>query len=166
MKRLLVLRHAKSDRDHVQLTDFQRPLAPRGEQDAPHIGKALRERGVVPDLILSSTAVRARQTTEAVVKAAHLEMEPQFENDLYAASLPTLLEYLTHLPDTCSCALLVGHNPGLEMLVSHCTRTDAEMPTAALAYIEFDIKHWSAIEHEHGKLVWLLTPKHLDSKSA
>ncbi|HVG21430.1 MAG TPA: histidine phosphatase family protein, partial [Blastocatellia bacterium] len=70
MKTLLLLRHAKSDWDDPKLRDFDRPLAARGKRDAPRIGKALKERGPSPDLIVSSPAARARETIEAVIDSA------------------------------------------------------------------------------------------------
>src|SRR5579871_6075483 len=106
MKHLLILRHAKAVRDDAEQADFQRPLAPRGEKDAPGIGKALRERGVLPDLIFCSPAKRARQTMEAVRKAAHLEIAPQFRDNLYGASAHQWKALVSAFPDTAACALL------------------------------------------------------------
>lgn len=87
MKTLLLLRHAKSSWDDSSLRDFERPLAGRGKRDAPRIGKAFRKRGPLPDLIVSSPAARAKATVEAVIKAAKLVIEAQFDEALYGLSL-------------------------------------------------------------------------------
>jgi phosphohistidine phosphatase len=161
MKTLLLLRHAKSDWDDRSLPDFDRPLADRGEKDAPRMGKALAKQGPIPDLIVSSPAVRARQTTEAFVNAAQLELTPQYEDSIYAAEPAILMRLIRKLPDSKSCVLMVGHNPGFEEIVSRLTGQHEHMPTAALAYITFQIDHWEDLEDGTGTLVWLLTPKSL-----
>ena len=161
MKTLLLLRHAKSSWDDHGLRDFDRPLAGRGERDAPRIGKALRKRGVTPNLIISSPAARAKATIEAVAKAAKLGVEPRFEETIYGASSAELMKLIRRLPDQTSCVLLAGHNPGFEDLVARLTRSHERMPTAAVACIEFQLDHWDDVEDGKGKLVWLMTPKQL-----
>ncbi len=161
MKTLLLLRHAKSDWDDTSLRDFDRPLAARGERDAPRIGKALRKRGALLDLIISSPAVRAKATIEAVIKTAKLKLEIRFDETIYGASSPELMRLIRRLPDGNSCVLLVGHNPGFEDLVGRLTGSHERMPTAALACIEFQIDHWEDLKDGEGKLAWLLTPKKL-----
>jgi phosphohistidine phosphatase len=165
MKTLLLLRHAKSDWDDPSLRDFDRPLAARGERDAPRIGKALRHRGPEPDLIVSSPAARAKATIEAVIKAAKLNLEVRFNEAVYGASSPELMTLIRRLPDDSSCAMLVGHNPGFEDLVGRLSGSQERMPTAALACIEFQIDHWEDANDGEGKLAWLLTPKQLSDKS-
>jgi len=163
MKTLLLLRHAKSDWDDPSLRDFDRPLSERGERDAPRIGKALRKRGPLPDFIVSSPAARAKATIKAVAKAAKLELEIRFDESVYGASTPELMRLIRKLPDTSSCALLVGHNPGFEDLVGRLSGLHERMPTAALACLEFHADHWDGINEGQGKLAWLITPKQLDS---
>jgi phosphohistidine phosphatase len=162
MKTLLLLRHAKSDWGDASLPDFERPLAPRGKRDAPRMGKALRKRGVVPELIISSPAARAKATIEDFMNAAHLELEVRFVDSIYGAPSSELMKEIRSLPDDGSRALMVGHNPGFEDLLNRLTGKRERMPTAALACIEFHIDHWPDIEDEKGKLIWLLTPKQLD----
>lgn len=161
MKTLLLLRHAKSDWDDSSLRDFDRPLAARGERDAPRIGKALRKRGILPDLIISSPAARAKATIEAVTRAAKMNLEIRFDKVVYGASSPELMSLIQGLPDTNSCLLLVGHNPGFEDLVGRLSGSHERMPTAALACIEFQIDRWEGVNDGEGKLRWLLTPRNL-----
>jgi len=162
MKTLLLLRHAKSDWGDSSLRDFDRPLADRGERDAPRIGKALRKSGVTPDIIVASPAARARATVQAAMKAAKVELNITFDESIYGASSAELMKLIRHLPDTNKCALLVGHNPGFEDLAGRLTGSHERMPTAALACIEFQIEHWDDVNDGQGKLVWRLTPKQLD----
>jgi phosphohistidine phosphatase len=162
MKHILLLRHAKSSWDEDGLPDIDRPLAPRGEKDAPRIGKALRRQEPRPDCILSSTALRARQTVERLIEAADLSLKPKFLSNLYAASSNEILEIVRSLPDSCSCALLVGHNPGFEEVVERLTGQLEPMPTAALACIALDISRWKDVKDGKGRLSWKLTPKHLE----
>lgn len=162
MKTLLLLRHAKSDWGDASLRDFDRPLAPRGERDAPRIGKALSKRGPLPDLVISSPAARAKATIRAVMKAADLSLDVKFEESMYGASSVELVNLTRRLPDESSCALLVGHNPGFGDLLNRLTGSHERMPTAALACMEFQADHWEDVGDERGKLNWLLTPKQLD----
>ena len=165
MKTLFLLRHAKSDWGDSSLRDFDRPLAARGERDAPRIGKALRKRGPLPELIVSSPAARAKATIEAVARAAKLDLDIQFEDVVYGASTPELIKLIRTLSELTSCVLLVGHNPGFEDLVSRLSGTHERMPTAALACIEFEIDHWVDVDDGLGKLKWLMTPKQLGKDS-
>ena len=165
MKTLLLLRHAKSNWDDPSLRDFDRPLATRGKRDAPSVGKALRTRGSLPDLIISSPAARARATIEAVMKTAKLDGEPEFHQAIYGASSAELINLIRRLPDRSLCVLLVGHNPGFEDLLERLTGSHDRMPTAALASIEFQINHWDDVEDGKGSLAWLLTPKRLGEQS-
>ena len=164
MKTLLLLRHAKSSWDDSSVPDFDRPLADRGKRDAPRIGKALGRRGLLPDLIISSPATRAKETIEAVIKAAKLNIDPRFDESIYGASSAELMKVITGLPGESSCAMLVGHNPGFEDLLARLTGSHERMPTAALACVEFNLDHWVTVDDGKGRLVWLLTPKHLDGK--
>lgn len=161
MKTLLLLRHAKSDWGDPSLSDIDRPLATRGKRDAPRVGKALRKRGPLPDLIISSPAARANATIVALMKAAKLDGEPRFDEAIYGASSAELMKLIGFLEDGSFCALLVGHNPGFEDLLERLTGSNERMPTAALACIEFQVDHWEDVEDGKGRLAWLLTPKQI-----
>jgi phosphohistidine phosphatase len=144
------------------MRDIERPLAKRGRKAAPRMGKALKDKGVRPDFILCSPAVRARQTMERFVEAAELEVEPVFEQNIYEASSAELLKLVRHLPDERQCVLMVGHNPGFENLLSRLIESVTAMPTGALACIDFQIDKWEDVEDGQGELRWFLTPKKLD----
>ncbi|HWO00137.1 MAG TPA: histidine phosphatase family protein [Blastocatellia bacterium] len=164
MKTLLLLRHAKSSWDEPSLGDFDRPLAARGKRDAPRMGKALRNRGPLPDLIVSSPAARTRATIKAVAKSAQLQADVQFEQSVYGASSAELVRLIRRLPDEKSSVMIVGHNPGLEDLVARLSGETERMPTAALACVQFQIDRWESVEDGEGKVAWLLTPKQLDDE--
>ena len=146
MKLLSILRHAKSSWSDSSLDDHARPLNKRGLRDAPRMGALLREQGLVPETILSSTARRARDTAFAVAEAAGFPDEVRFTRSLYGADPDTWLEALRELPDTAGHALVVGHNPGLEELVALLVGESHVLPTAALAVVELPIERWRAVD--------------------
>lgn len=145
MKRLLVLRHAKSSWADTSISDWQRPLNERGLRDAPRAGEWLRERSLVPDVILTSDAVRARTTAEAVAKAAGYSQAIIIEPSLYHAKPIDLLAVLRGVGSEARTVLVVGHNPGLEELVQQLTGESHDLPTAALVHIAIAIGGWSEI---------------------
>jgi phosphohistidine phosphatase len=143
MKLLSILRHAKSSWSDSSLDDHDRPLNKRGVRDAPRMGELIREQDLVPDVILSSTAVRARETALAVAAATGFPDEVCFLRRLYGAGPDAYLEALSDLPDDHHHALVVGHNPGLEELVARVVGVPHTLPTAALAVVELPIDRWS-----------------------
>lgn len=142
MKRLSILRHAKSSWKDSSLDDHDRPLNKRGLRDAPRVGEVLLDLHLVPDAILSSTARRARDTALAVAGTSEFPDEVLLTRELYLASPETYLEQLRALPDTIADAMVVGHNPGIEDLVARVIGRSERMPTAALAVVELPIDSW------------------------
>jgi phosphohistidine phosphatase len=161
MKTLFLLRHAKSSWRDASLTDFERPLNERGKKAAPLVGKYMRRRKMEPQLILCSTAERARQTSALVAEAAAFKAELRFDERIYEASVSRLLSVLSQIDETVRTALVVGHNPGMEELVSSLTGEVRHMPTAALAHITLNIERWTDIREQSGDLVLLVRPKDL-----
>lgn len=148
MKRLLILRHAKSSWADSSISDWQRPLNERGVRDAPRAGAWLRGRGLVPDVIVTSDAVRARTTAEAVAKAAGYSGEIIIEPSLYHATPNDALAVLRGIRSDARTVLLVGHNPGLEELVRQLTGEDCDLPTTALVDIAMAIDEWREVSIE------------------
>jgi phosphohistidine phosphatase len=161
MKKLLILRHAKSSWDDASLRDFERPLNERGERDAPYMGKALAERGMRPEMIVCSPAARAKRTAELVKESAGWSAPLKFDERIYEASPQTLFLIVTELGNEVSTCVLAGHNPGMEGIIKLLTGTSTEMPTASVAIIEFDEGSWSEIEPGNGRLAEVLRPKEL-----
>ena len=161
MRQLLLLRHAKSSWDHPELRDHERPLNRRGLRDAPRIGRLLAEREIVPEAILSSTAVRAVMTAELVAEACGFVGEIERVPELYGARPCAYVEAVRELGYDREPAMVVGHNPGLESLVELLSGESERMPTAALARVEFEIDDWRDFVGEGGRLRDLWRPKEL-----
>lgn len=153
---LLLMRHAKSDWSRPGLTDHERPLNPRGRRDAPRMGRFLRENGLTPAAALCSTALRARETAEAVLRAAGAESVPvRWSRGLYGAAPGEIFrqvrEAAAELGGSASPLLVVAHNPGMEDLAARCGRGQREegpggvaapFPTAALAVVRCPVASW------------------------
>jgi phosphohistidine phosphatase len=159
MKTLLLLRHAKSSRKDPDVKDFDRPLNQRGLKAASLVGEFIRKRKVQPDLVLSSPAERARQTTELVLAEAGLKIAVRHDERIYEATGARLLEVVAQIEDEVKVAMLVGHNPGFEELLEALTGEAHNLPTAALAGVELDIEKWNKVRAATGRLEWLVNPK-------
>ena len=162
MKTLLVLRHAKSSWDDAALDDHERPLNKRGRRDAPRMGELVREHGLIPDVVISSDAVRARLTAEAVVEAARYAGAILLDRRLYLAGPADILSLLRTVGEKAETVMIVGHNPGLEELVAQLTGDWQDLPTAALAQIVLPIDRWRDLNlSSRGTLVGHWGPKEL-----
>ena len=167
-RELLVLRHAKSSWDTPAPSDFERPLAKRGRKDAPRIGAYLRERDLIPDHVLCSTAVRAKETVVAVLEGAGEDAGAvRFVTEIYHGGLGTLLELLGGSPQEFRRVMLVGHNPDLESLVGLLsgekvspTTSGKAFPTGALAHFRMP-EDWTTLARGSGELVTLVRPREL-----
>jgi len=166
-RELLLLRHAKSDWN-TGIGDFERPLAKRGKRDAPRVGEWLYREGLVPDLVISSPAQRARQTTEKVCKSMEYKKRKiQWNDAVYAADTRGLLRLLRHCPPEVGTLLLVGHNPGLEDLVRYLAGDEVDehgdgklLPTATLARLELP-GGWDALAAGCAQLIAITRPRNL-----
>lgn len=142
MKVLLLLRHAKSSWKSAGLSDHDRPLNNRGKRDAPRIGKVLLEEGIVPEIIISSSAIRAHSTAKKVAKSSHYKGQVIIASSLYRGGPIEYLNVLRHQPDQARTVLLVGHNPDIEQLLEMLTRKESIMPTCSLAVINLPVERW------------------------
>jgi phosphohistidine phosphatase len=164
MKTLIVMRHAKSSWDDTSLGDYERPLNKRGKRDAPRMGKLIFQQELVPQLIITSSAKRARKTAEATAASARYDGRIEATRDFYHAGARTYIEQLNGLADDYSRVMVVGHNPGLEELIEELTGLWERMPTAAVAAIELRIDQWSKLtENIEGKLINLWIPREITS---
>ncbi|HEV7698856.1 MAG TPA: histidine phosphatase family protein [Pyrinomonadaceae bacterium] len=159
MKTLFILRHAKSSWADKDLTDFDRPLNDRGKAAAPFMGRLLREKGLAPDVIFSSQAVRAKKTAKLFKDAGQFDADIIFDERIYEASTTTLLNVASDATDDHHSVMLVGHNPGMEGLVRILTGHAEPMPTAAIAVIDLDIQRWTDIASGVGKLRAIFRPR-------
>lgn len=169
MRRLILFRHAKSDRP-ANVDDHERPLNPRGRDAAPRMGAYLAAEGLSPDYALVSTAQRTVETWEAArgfVGAPASELV----RSIYEASESAIRDAIRAAPDSATCLIVVGHNPGLQdcalRLVKSGDQTararlKAQFPTAALAVIDFDLESWAGLTWGSGRLERFATPKDID----
>lgn len=164
MKRLLVLRHAKAERDSATGKDFDRPLAERGWKDAADVGRSMRERGLHPDAIIASPARRVVETLAALAEG-YGPLDADYERRIYNASPQTLLDAIRQADDGTQTLLLVGHNPGLHLLLLDLTHGDDgglraqiadSFPTATLAAVDLAISSWADAEPASGELADLI----------
>ena len=162
MKRLFLLRHAKSKHGEEYATDAERPLAKRGKRDAKRMGKAAQERGWVPALIISSPAKRARQTATRFAKAAGYELEIQHTASIYMEGTGGILDAIQAAGAEVDSVMVVGHNPDLETLASWLTKEEVNLKTATLACIDLPVDAWAKAGERNGELVAVLSPKDLD----
>lgn len=161
-KLLLILRHAKSSWEFEELSDHDRPLNNRGRRDAPLMGRKLLKEQLVPQIIISSSAVRAHSTAKKVAKACGYEDEILIDPALYGSGYSDYLNVLTNQEDEHDIIMLVGHNPISEQLVEVLTGEIVTMPTCAIACISLPITSWKQIiAKTKGQLLNLWRPKEL-----
>ena len=167
MKRLYLLRHAKSSWKDPSLSDRDRPLAGRGRRAAKAMARHLRERSIDPDLVLCSPARRARETLERIeitLGRGAVQVEPR----LYESGADGLLDVLRELPDRVESVLLIGHNPSLQDLAlalarrsSEAERVEAKLPTGALVTLAVPVAHWRDLERGGAALEAFVRPRDL-----
>ncbi|MFB0613307.1 SixA phosphatase family protein [Aurantiacibacter poecillastricola] len=168
MKRLGLMRHAKSDWDDLSLRDFDRGLNERGRKGARLMGKHIRQQGGSWDMIIASPAERVKRT----LAASELPFPVEFDERAYLADSTTLMQILSEKAGDADAVLMLGHNPGLQELALDLVAPEAEgdlfgevltkYPTAAYAVLELAIDDWADIESGCGKLVYFARPRDLD----
>ena len=167
MKRLYLLRHAKSSWDDPELADRERPLAARGRRDSARVAKRLEPSGVTPALVLCSSSKRTVETLERIAPGWERAPEVSVEGELYGASDAQLLARLRELPDDVSSVMLIGHQPSIQALAlglarggPEAERAAVKFPTAALAELAF-AGNWSELGSGGAELVSFVRPKDL-----
>ena len=169
MRRLILLRHAKSDRP-AGVRDLERPLNKRGRRAAPAVGQRLAEEGLRPDLALVSPATRTRETWAALRDALGAPPDETVP-EIYEAAAEDILAAIRGAPEEAATLLVVGHNPGLGDLATLLTGSGprglrallaSEFPTAAFAVIDFEADSWSAIARGQGRLEHFVRPRDID----
>ena len=161
MKKLTLIRHAKSDWHSAAVTDFDRPLNERGKKAAPLMGQRLAERGSSPDLLLSSPAKRARQTATNIAQQINYpEPEIEYNETIYDASLETLINIVRQLDDYSTDIILIGHNPGFSELGQWLSPEATDwLPTCGLLELELPIGDWTEADEGCASLLLYDYPK-------
>lgn len=174
MKRLCLMRHAKSDWNQPELEDAQRTLNGRGVKSAAFLAGFIVDQGWTPDHALCSTAVRARSTIKPLAERLQGQCAVEYRDDLYMAMPGTLLGAVHQLDDKNDTVLIVAHNPGLEMLAVALADKDSEdlsarmadhFPTGALAVFHFDVEKWADIIEGTGHVAFYGKPRDLMKNS-
>lgn len=161
-KKLLLVRHAKSDWGNPTLKDFDRPLNKRGKENAPEMAIRLKNRGLKIDLLLSSPAKRAKSTAKFFAKTLGFA-EIQFESSVYEANSTTLLNVVNQINNTADTAVIFGHNPGLTDLTNLLSHADIyNIPTAGMVLIKFPVEQWALVSAGTGDLIFFDYPKNSD----
>ena len=172
MRRLLLLRHAKSSWSEPGASDHERPLNRRGQEAAPRIGAYLARHTLMPDRVLCSTARRARETWELVAAEAPGAPPATFTDRLYDASPRALVDVFRHAEPDAKSLLVVGHNPGLQEVATQLIasgdledreRLREKLPTGGLVVIDFAIADWSKLHPHAGRLERFVVPRMLET---
>jgi len=156
MKSLTLLRHAKSERDSPDGSDFARSLNERGRSDAARMGEEIQRLGLRYDLVLASPAQRVVETLDGA------GISPGFDRRIYDASTGDLLAIVQEADDQVERLMMVGHNPGFERLAGRLTGGAVDFPTGALVEIILPIDHWRDAGEGSGRLARFIRPKELD----
>jgi phosphohistidine phosphatase len=168
---LALMRHAKSEWGDGGVADFDRPLNKRGRRSAERVGKELKVRRVRFDRVIASPAIRVRETLERLERGYGQQLPVEFDPRIYDANLATLFELVRTIPASVHAPLLIGHNPGLHQLALALTLPDASglreqltenLPTGALALIEFSAVRWDEVRQQSGTVRELILPRKLE----
>jgi len=166
MKTLLLMRHGKSSWKDKTLEDKQRPLKKRGQRDCEYIGHVLIENELIPQLILSSSAVRASQSAEIIASACGMKDGINYLDSFFMGEPNEFLEGLRGLPDTLERVMIIAHNPGLEALMQIIDGKIDALPTASMAYLVLSLDKWADISFDSaGELIGFWKPSEAREKT-
>jgi len=160
MKTVCFIRHAKSSWDQAGLADIDRPLNIRGKTTAPVMAQIMADKGYTPDLIISSTAKRARQTAKYFRKQFGIKKQAvQLEPTIYGGDEQCIFEIIRKIPDTLHTVFLFGHNPTMNYLAALFSEDRIHVPTCGILVIQLAIDHWADIQPDHTGLKHFIYPK-------
>ena len=165
MKRLFLVRHAKSSWDDPSLDDIDRPLNERGKRNAPEMGIRLRKQGIIPDLLISSPAKRALSTAKKISQEiGYPKKNIQIDDRLYHGSGNSMISLIKSIQGKINSIMIFGHNPGFTDFANMlCGINIYNIPTAGIIAIDFSIDNWSEVDFNTGELVFFDYPKKIHS---
>lgn len=161
VKKIYLIRHAKSSWSEKGMNDFDRPLNKQGKKDLHFMANRLKEFGIKPDLILSSTAKRAQKSAKAIAEIIKYNIDKiAFNDSLYDSSYTAYRYLLDTLNDKLKSIFIVGHNPTLTEMGERLSGAIlTNIPTCSIVCIEFDVKSFKDIEEDSGKILFFDYPK-------
>ncbi len=159
MKKLYLVRHAKSSWEDITLDDFDRPLNKRGEKDAPFMGKLLHKKNITADIIISSPSKRTKQTVKLINQQFSLPFNVIYNEDIYETTLDGLENVIKNIDNKYESVYLFGHNPSLNSFVEKYLHMDENIPTCGVVGIEFDCSNWNTISPKNAKKLFFEYPK-------
>ena len=163
MKTVIIFRHGKANWDKEFSNDHDKTLAPRGIKDAKKMGEYLSQNNDIPDLVISSTAIRAKSTANLAMEAGNWTCPISLNEIIYTGSTNDLLTIVQKQDETLNAICIVGHEPKLSNFVDLSTNNKhTKFPTGSMAKIDFEISKWGFVEFGLGKLNWLINPKELN----
>ncbi len=164
MKKLYLLRHAKSSWDDSSIPDHERELNDRGRKEAKKMGEYFLEKNIIPDLIICSTSKRTRETYKLIIEKIDKNIQTIFEDNIYEASVSDIFDAISKVSKEVDSLLIIGHNPGMGYMVEKLTNIPGiidKFGTCSLAELEVDIQKWSDIRKTTVKLINFISPKTL-----
>lgn len=162
MKTLYLIRHAKSSWKDAELrADIERPLNDRGKRDAPFMGALLRSRGIRPERLVSSPAIRAFKTAKLIGEELGIDKKDiAIRQEIYEATPYTILNIIQSFDDQWSTTALFGHNPTLTEVANwYAEEPLFNLPTCGIVAIEFPVATWQEAGFDNGKVLWVEYPK-------
>jgi len=159
MTKLYLIRHAKSSWDDLSLDDFERTLNKRGLKNSFFMGKILKNKNILPDLIISSPALRAKTTAKNIAKTIAYKGKIIYDENIYESDLSTLYKLIKSLDDKAGAVFIFGHNPGFNMLADKLVDLYDNIPTCGFVEIDFNCDSWKDISAKNAKLISFDYPK-------
>jgi len=160
MKTIYLIKHAKSDWSVSDISDVERDITKKGLNDINTIGSYLALRGISPDIILSSCALRAAQTSDILADKIESKAPKHYLNELYLSSADDIKEIIMVQEETVNSMFVVGHNPQLTELANRLTDEHiTKLPSLGLVAIDFDIEDWDELENKKGQIDFFIYPK-------
>ncbi len=168
MKKLFIVRHAKSSWDNPKLDDYDRPLNKRGKRNAPEMGKRLAQKNIKPDLIISSPAKRAASTAKRIAREISYPVDKIIKNDrIYHGSNSEVIDVIRNVKDSVNTLMIFGHNPGFTDLANYLSGSNIyNIPTCGVVEIDFNINTWKDIDRNGGDLIEFDYPKKFSINNA
>tara|TARA_B100002051_G_C16739177_1_gene643185 strand:+ start:1944 stop:2435 length:492 start_codon:yes stop_codon:yes gene_type:complete len=162
LKTIILFRHGKSNWNALYKSDHERPIAKRGIKAARKIGQYIYDKKNIPDLVICSSAVRARQTAELAISAGNWGSPLVIEKKLYGADSASLIKILKEQKDKNNSICITGHEPTMSSFINRYSNGGiVKFPTATISRIDYNIDTWCNIDYYIGKFCWIIRPKEL-----